>query len=223
MGNTRFNNLVEDSINASLIPIVVEQTPKGERSYDIYSRLLKERIVFVTGQVEDHMSTVIVAQLLFLESENPDKDIHMYVNSPGGVVTAGMAIYDTMQYIRPKVATLCMGQACSMGSLLLTGGEPGMRSALPHARIMIHQPLGGYQGQATDIEIHAREIISIKRRMNEIYVKHTGQKLSVVEKSVERDYFMSPKEAKEFGIIDNIVDKRPPLSPKKDSTDKKAA
>lgn len=193
----------------TLVPIVIEQTPRGERSFDIYSRLLKERIIFVNGPIEDNMATLIVAQLLFLESENPDKDIYMYINSPGGVVTAGMAIYDTMQYIRPKVATLCIGQACSMGSLLLTAGAPGMRYSLPNSRIMIHQPLGGYQGQATDIEIHAKEILSLRERLNKIYVKHTGQKLAIVEKSVDRDNFMSPEDAKTFGIIDSIVDKRP--------------
>jgi len=163
-----------DKLTSQLVPIVVEQTNRGERSYDIYSRLLKERIIFVTGEVEDHMATLIVAQLLFLESENPDKDIFMYINSPGGVVTAGLSIYDTMQYIKPKVATLCMGQACSMGSLLLTAGEKGMRYVLPNARVMIHQPSGGFRGQATDIEIHAQEILELKKRLNDLYVKHTG-------------------------------------------------
>jgi ATP-dependent Clp protease protease subunit len=191
-----------------LVPIVIEQTARGERSFDIYSRLLKERIIFVTGQVEDQMSSLIVAQLLFLESENPNKDIHMYINSPGGVVTSGMAIYDTMRYIRPKVATYCIGQACSMGSLLLTGGERGMRYALKHSRIMIHQPLGGYQGQATDIQIHANEILKIKNKMTELYVKHTGQNLAVVKRSLERDNFMSAEEAKKFGLIDHVVDER---------------
>ncbi len=191
-----------------LVPIVIEQTARGERSFDIYSRLLKERIIFVTGQVEDQMSSLIVAQLLFLESENPNKDIHMYINSPGGVVTSGMAIYDTMRYIRPKVATYCIGQACSMGSLLLTGGEKGMRYSLKHSRIMIHQPLGGYQGQATDIQIHANEILKIKNKMTELYVKHTGQSLAVVKKSLERDNFMSAKDAKKFGLIDHVVDER---------------
>jgi ATP-dependent Clp protease protease subunit len=191
-----------------LVPIVIEQTARGERSFDIYSRLLKERIIFVTGQVEDQMSSLIVAQLLFLESENPNKDIHMYINSPGGVVTSGMAIYDTMRYIRPKVATYCIGQACSMGSLLLTGGEKGMRYALKHSRIMIHQPLGGYQGQATDIQIHANEILKIKNKMTELYVKHTGQNLAVVKRSLERDNFMSAEEAKKFGLIDHVVDER---------------
>jgi ATP-dependent Clp protease protease subunit len=180
----------------------------GERSFDIFSRLLKERIIFVNGQVEDGMSALIVAQLLFLESENPEKDIFMYINSPGGVITSGMAIYDTMQYIKPDISTLCVGQACSMGSMLLTAGQKGKRLALPHARIMIHQPLGGYQGQATDIEIHAQEIIKTKKIMNNLYVQHTGQKIKKVEESVERDNFMSAKEAKEFGLIDDIVEKR---------------
>ncbi len=192
-----------------LVPMVVEQTGRGERAYDIYSRLLKERIIFVNGPVHDYMSQLVVAQLLFLESENPDKDIYMYINSPGGVVTSGLAIYDTMQYIRPKVATLCMGQAASMGSLLLTAGEPGMRFALPNARIMIHQPSGGFSGQATDIEIHAQEILSLKKRLNQMYVKHTGQKLAIIEKNMERDNFMDAEKAKEFGLIDQIVSKRP--------------
>lgn len=203
-------NEINSHVN-TLIPMVVEQTSRGERSYDIYSRLLKERIIFVGGQVEDHMANVIVAQLLFLEAENPEKDIYMYINSPGGVVTAGLAIYDTMQYIKPKVATLCMGQACSMGSLLLTAGEKGMRYALPHSRIMIHQPSGGYRGQATDIEIHARETLKIKSMLNQLYVHHTGQKLTDVEKSMERDNFMSPEEAKKFGLIDEIVESRETL------------
>jgi ATP-dependent Clp protease protease subunit len=199
---------MEDHIYNTLVPMVVEQTNRGERAYDIYSRLLKERIIFVCGQVEDHMANLIVAQLLFLEAESPEKEIYMYINSPGGVVTAGLAIYDTMQYIKPKVATLCMGQACSMGSLLLTAGEPGMRFALPHSRIMIHQPSGGYRGQATDIEIHAKETLKIKAMLNNIYVKHTGQKLATVEKSMERDNFMDPETAKEFGLIDKIIESR---------------
>ncbi len=199
---------MEDNIYNTLVPMVVEQTSRGERAYDIYSRLLKERIIFVCGQVEDHMANLIVAQLLFLEAESPEKDIYMYINSPGGVVTAGLAIYDTMQYIKPKVATFCMGQACSMGSLLLTAGEPGMRFALPHSRIMIHQPSGGYRGQATDIEIHARETLKIKSMLNNIYVKHTGQKLAKVESSMERDNFMDPSTAKEFGLIDKIIESR---------------
>ena len=199
---------ITETYDNLLVPIVIEQTSRGERSFDIYSRLLKERIIFLTGPVNDHMATLVCAQLLFLESENPDKDIFMYINSPGGIVTSGLSIYDTMQYIRPKVSTLCMGQAASMGSLLLTGGEPGQRYALPNARIMIHQPSGGFQGQATDIEIHAREILNLKARLNQIYVKHTGQKLSTIEKNMERDNFMTSEAAKEFGLIDLIVDKR---------------
>ena len=191
-----------------LVPMVVEQTGKGERSYDIYSRLLKERIIFVTGEVEDNMASLIVAQLLFLESENPEKDIYMYINSPGGVVSSGLSIYDTMQYISCKVSTMCLGQACSMGSLLLTAGEPGMRYALPNSRIMIHQPSGGFRGQATDIEIHAKEILNLKKRLNNMYVQHTGKSLSVIEKAMERDNFMSAEEALKFGLIDKIVTKR---------------
>jgi ATP-dependent Clp protease protease subunit len=198
----------------SYVPIVIEQTAKGERSYDIYSRLLKERRVFVCGQVEDYMANLIVAQLLFLEADNPEKDIYMYINSPGGVVTAGLAIYDTMQYIRPKVATLCIGQACSMGSLLLSAGASGMRYALPHSRIMIHQPSGGYQGQATDIEIHARETLKIKALLNKLYVKHSGQKLSHIEKNMERDNFMDPESAKKFGLVDQIISSRDLISGK---------
>ncbi|MDE3060069.1 MAG: ATP-dependent Clp endopeptidase proteolytic subunit ClpP [Pseudomonadota bacterium] len=194
--------------NNMLVPIVIEQTSRGERSFDIYSRLLKERIIFLVGGVDDHMASLVCAQLLFLESENPDKEIFMYINSPGGVVTSGLSIYDTMQYIRPKISTLCMGQAASMGSLLLTAGEPGMRYALPNSRIMIHQPSGGFQGQATDIEIHAKEILSLKARLNQMYVKHTGQKLAVIEKNMERDNFMSAEAAKEFGLIDQVIDKR---------------
>ncbi len=191
-----------------LVPMVIEQTNRGERSYDIYSRLLKERIIFVSGQVQDQMSTLIVAQLLFLEAEDPKKDIYLYINSPGGIVTSGLAIYDTMQYIKPDVCTLCIGLAASMGSLLLSAGATGKRFSLPNSRIMIHQPSGGYQGQATDIEIHARETLSLKRRLNEIYVKHTGQALDVVEKSMERDNFMTPEMAVEFGLIDKIMEKR---------------
>jgi ATP-dependent Clp protease protease subunit len=198
------------SAHGQLIPMVVEQTSRGERAYDIYSRLLKERIVFLTGPVEDHMASLITAQMLFLEAENPDKDIQLYINSPGGVVTAGLSIYDTMQYIRCDVATLCIGQAASMGSLLLAAGAPGKRFALPHARIMTHQPSGGYQGQATDIEIHAREILAVRQRLNEIYVKHTGRTLAEVEARMERDTFMSPEQAKEFGLIDEVVTKREP-------------
>ncbi len=191
-----------------LVPMVVEQTAKGERSFDIYSRLLKERIIFLSGPVNDQVSSLIVAQLLFLESEDPKKDIYFYINSPGGIVTSGLAMYDTMQYIRPDVATLCIGQAASMGSLLLTAGAAGKRFCLPNSRIMIHQPSGGYQGQATDIEIHAQEIMSLTRRLNEIYVKHTGQKLATIEKSMERDNFMTAEKAKEFGLIDAVIEKR---------------
>lgn len=199
-----------------LVPMVVEQTSRGERSYDIYSRLLKERIIFLTGEVEDHMSSLLVAQLLFLESENPDKDIFMYINSPGGVVTAGLSIYDTMQYIRPDVATLCIGQACSMGSLLLQAGAAGKRFITPHARVMIHQPSGGFRGQASDIEIHAQEILTLRKRLNEIYVHHTGQKLAIIEKAMDRDNFMSAEESKKFGLVDEIVHKRADAeSPKK--------
>jgi ATP-dependent Clp protease protease subunit len=208
-----------DTYNA-LVPMVVEQTSRGERSYDIFSRLLKERIIFVVGPVEDNMATLVVAQLLFLESENPDKEISMYINSPGGVVTAGLSIYDTMQYIRPKVSTLCIGQAASMGSLLLTAGEPGMRYCTPNARVMIHQPSGGFRGQATDIEIHAQEILALKRRLNNLYVHHTGQKLATVEKSMERDNFMSPEDALKFGLIDSIVDKRTEAKKDKDKSEK---
>ncbi len=192
-----------------LIPMVVEQTARGERSYDIYSRLLKERIVFLTGPVDDAVASLVTAQFLFLESENPSKDISLYINSPGGLVTAGLAIYDTMQYIRSPVSTLCIGQAASMGSLLLASGAAGQRFALPNARIMIHQPSGGYQGQASDIEIHAREILSLRARLNEIYVKHTGQALDVVEKNMERDKFMTGEAAKEFGLIDEVIKDRP--------------
>lgn len=190
---------------SNLVPIVIEQSSKGERSFDIYSRLLKERIIFLSGQVEDNISTLIVSQLLFLESENPDKDIYLYINSPGGVVTSGLAIYDTMQYIKPDVATLCMGQAASMGSLLLMAGAKGKRFCLPNSRVMIHQPSGGFRGQATDIEIHAKETLSLKKRLNNIYVQHTGQKLSVVEKAMERDNFMSPEDALKFGLVDQIT------------------
>ncbi len=201
------NDIIDTYMN--LVPMVIEQTNRGERSYDIFSRLLKERIIFLIGPVNDSMASLIVAQLLFLEAENPDKDISLYINSPGGVVTSGLSIYDTMQYIRPKVSTLCIGQAASMGSLLLAAGEPGRRFALPNARIMIHQPSGGFQGQATDIEIHAKEILSLKSRLNHIYVKHTGQKLSVIEKNMERDNFMTSEGAKAFGLIDEIIEKRP--------------
>ncbi len=198
----------EGMTTSTLIPMVVEQTNRGERSYDIFSRLLKDRIVFLTGQVDDHVASVITAQLLFLEAENPKKDIFFYINSPGGAVTSGLAIYDTMQYIKPKVGTLCIGQAASMGSLLLAAGEPGMRQCLPNARIMVHQPSGGARGQATDIEIQAKEILNIRKRLNEIYVKHTGQKIRVIESALERDNFMSAGEAKKFGIVDVVVENR---------------
>ncbi|MES1990781.1 MAG: ATP-dependent Clp protease proteolytic subunit [Pseudomonadota bacterium] len=188
----------------NLVPMVVEQTNRGERAYDIFSRLLKERIIFITGQFEDGMATVVTAQLLFLEAENPKKEIYMYINSPGGVVTSGLAIYDTMQHIRPPVATVCLGQAASMGSLILCAGEAGMRYALPSSRIMVHQPSGGFQGQATDIEIHARETLLIREKLNNIYVKHTGQPLKKVQDALERDNFMSPEQAKEFGIVDHV-------------------
>ena len=193
----------------NLVPMVVEQTSRGERAYDIFSRLLKERIIFVNGTVHDGMSTLVVAQLLHLEAENPSKEISMYINSPGGVVTAGLSIYDTMQYIKPKVSTLCVGQAASMGSLLLTAGEKDMRFSLPNSSIMVHQPSGGYQGQATDIMIHAEFTQKLKRRLNEIYVNHTGQKYEVVEAALERDNFMSPEDAKDWGLIDEIVTNRP--------------
>ncbi|MBN8942386.1 MAG: ATP-dependent Clp endopeptidase proteolytic subunit ClpP [Rhizobiales bacterium] len=198
-----------DILNNYLVPMVVEQTNRGERSYDIYSRLLKERIIFLSGPVEDGMATLIVAQLLFLEAENPKKEISMYINSPGGVVTAGMSIYDTMQFIKPPVTTLCMGQAASMGSLLLTAGAPGQRLALPNSRIMVHQPSGGYRGQVTDILIHAEEVKELKRRLNEIYVKHTGRTLKEIEEALERDNFMSAAKAKEFGLIDQVIEQRP--------------
>ena len=191
-----------------LIPHVIEQTNRGDRGYDIFSRLLTERIVFVTGTIRDEMSSVVAAQLLYLESENPKKEISMYINSPGGVVTSGMAIYDTMQFIKPEVATLCIGQAASMGSLLLSAGAKGMRYALPNARIMVHQPSGGFSGQASDIERHAEDIIKMKQRLNETYVKHTGQPYETIERTLDRDYFMSPEEAKDFGIIDNVLTNR---------------
>ncbi len=195
--------------NSHLIPTVIEQTNRGERAFDIFSRLLKERIIFLTGEVNDYVSALICAQLLFLESENPNKEISFYINSPGGVVTSGLAMYDTMQYIRPKVSTVCVGQAASMGSFLLMAGEPGMRYSLPNSRIMIHQPSGGARGQATDIEIQAREILRLRQRLNECYVKHTGQKMKVVEDAMERDNFMSADEAKTWGLIDHVVEKKP--------------
>ncbi len=209
-----------ERITNQLVPMVVEQTNRGERSYDIYSRLLKERIIFVTGQVEDHMASLITAQLLFLEAENPKKEISMYINSPGGVVTSGMAIYDTMQFIRPPVATLCIGQAASMGSLLLTAGAPGMRYALPNARIMVHQPSGGFQGQASDIERHAQEILNLRHRLNEVYVKHTGQELSRIEDALERDTFMTADQAKDFGLIDEVIEKRENVEELSDDSEK---
>ncbi|MBN07383.1 MAG: ATP-dependent Clp endopeptidase, proteolytic subunit ClpP [Rhodospirillaceae bacterium] len=195
--------------NNALVPMVVETTNRGERAYDIYSRLLKERIIFVTGPIEDYVSSLICAQLLFLESENPKKEIAFYINSPGGVVTSGLAIYDTMQYIHPPVSTVCIGQAASMGSLLLAAGAEGQRYALPNARIMVHQPSGGAQGQATDIEIQAKEILSLRKRLNEIYVEHTGQKIDIIEQALERDRYMTPEDAKDFGIVDEVVTKRP--------------
>ncbi|MEP3245832.1 MAG: ATP-dependent Clp endopeptidase proteolytic subunit ClpP [Sneathiella sp.] len=200
---------VIDTYMNTLVPMVVEQSARGERAYDIFSRLLKERIIFVTGQVHDGMASLITAQLLFLEAENPNKPISMYINSPGGVVTSGLAMYDTMQYIKPDIATVCIGQAASMGSFLLTAGTKGQRYALPNARVMIHQPSGGAQGQATDIEIQAREILKIRARLNNLYVEHTGQDLETIETSMERDNFMSAEEAKEFGLIDEVVSQRP--------------
>ena len=204
-----------DTYMNMLVPMVVEQTNRGERSYDIYSRLLKERIIFMVGPVNDAVASLVTAQLLFLEAENPDKEISLYINSPGGLVTAGMAIYDTMQYIRPNSSTLCIGQAASMGSLLLAAGEKGKRFALPNARIMVHQPSGGFQGQAADIEIHAKEILDMRSRLNAIYARHTGQELEKIEAAMERDRFMTPQEAKEFGLVDEVVDKRPEAAAKK--------
>ena len=202
MTKSKVNNL------STLIPMVVEQTSRGERSYDIYSRLLKERIIFLTGMVEDNVASLVCAQLLFLESENPNKDISFYINSSGGAVTSGLAIYDTMQYIKPDITTVCIGQAASMGSLLLTAGTKNKRYALPHSRIMVHQPSGGVQGQASDIQIHANEILTIRKKLNEIYVKHTGQDIKKIEEHLDRDSFMGPDEAKSFGLIDKIVNKR---------------
>ena len=199
----------KDTYMNYLVPMVVEQTNRGERAYDIYSRLLKERIIFITGPVEDGMASLIVAQLLFLEAENPKKEVSMYINSPGGVVTSGLAVYDTMQFIRPPVSTLCTGQAASMGSLLLAAGAKDLRFALPNARIMVHQPSGGFQGQATDIMLHAQEILNLKRRLNEIYVKHTGQPLKKIEDALERDMFLTAEMAKDFGLIDKVIEKRP--------------
>ncbi|ATG57638.1 ATP-dependent Clp protease proteolytic subunit [Pseudoalteromonas sp. 13-15] len=201
------NTGITDPLNA-LVPMVVEQTPKGERSYDIYSRLLKERIIFLTGQVEDNMANLILAQMLFLESENPDKDIFLYINSPGGSVTAGMAIYDTMNFIKPDVSTICVGQAASMGAFLLTAGAKGKRFCLPNSRVMIHQPLGGFQGQASDFEIHAKEILSIKDKLNRLMAEHTGQPLDVISKDTDRDNFMSASEAVEYGLVDSVFANR---------------
>ncbi|MHB1141182.1 MAG: ATP-dependent Clp endopeptidase proteolytic subunit ClpP [Sulfuricaulis sp.] len=191
-----------------LVPMVIETTGRGERAYDIYSRMLKERVVFLVGPVEDHMANLVVAQLLFLESENPDKDIHLYINSPGGAVNAGLAIYDTMQFIKPEVSTVCIGQAASMGALILTGGAAGKRFALPHSRMMVHQPMGGFQGQASDFDIHAREILRIRERLNQIMVRHTGRTMDQIKEDTDRDYFMDGEEAKGFGLIDTVIDKR---------------
>ncbi|HIP94175.1 MAG TPA: ATP-dependent Clp endopeptidase proteolytic subunit ClpP [Leucothrix sp.] len=206
--NSSISTNASQAQSIGLIPMVVEQTSRGERSYDIYSRLLKERVIFIVGQIEDHMANLIVAQLLFLESENPEKDIHLYINSPGGVVTAGMAIYDTMQFIKPKVSTLCIGQAASMGAVLLAGGENGKRFALPHSRVMIHQPLGGFQGQATDIDIHAKEILKIREELNRVLAKHTGQTMKTISKDTDRDNFMDAKMARNYGLIDEVLDIR---------------
>jgi len=201
----------------NLVPMVVEQTARGERAYDIYSRLLKERVVFVVGPVEDHMANLIVAQLLFLESENPDKDIHLYINSPGGVVTAGMSIYDTMQFIRPDVSTICVGQAASMGALLLAGGAHGKRYCLPHSRMMIHQPLGGFQGQASDIDIHAREVLKLRDALNKILARHTGQDVEKIARDTDRDNFMGPEDAVEFGLVDKVLTERVEIEGQKDA------
>ena len=197
-----------DKFFNQLVPMVVEQTPRGERAFDIYSRLLKERVIFITGPIEDYMANLIVAQLLFLEAENPDKDINVYINSPGGAITSGMSIYDTMTYIKPDISTLCIGQAASMGAILLAGGTEGKRFALPNSRIMIHQPLGGFQGQASDFEIHAKEILSMKKKLNEILAFHTGKEVDQIEKDTERDNFMNGEEAKEYGLIDKVISER---------------
>jgi ATP-dependent Clp protease, protease subunit len=202
-----------DTYQNQLVPMVVEQTNRGERAYDIYSRLLKERIIFITGPIEDGMASLAIAQLLFLEAENPNKEISMYINSPGGIVTSGLAIYDTMQFVRPPVSTLCVGQAASMGSLLLAAGQKGLRFALPNVRILVHQPRGGFEGQATDIMLHAQEILNLKKRLNEIYMKHTGQPLQKIEDVLERDYFMTAEMAKDFGLVDKVIDKRPEMPP----------
>ena len=209
MPNTFMPQVPNIQAAGGLVPMVVEQSARGERSYDIYSRLLKERIIFLVGQVEDYMANLVVAQLLVLEAENPDKDIHLYINSPGGSVTAGMSIYDTMQFIKPDVSTICVGQACSMGALLLAGGAAGKRYCLPHSRMMIHQPLGGFQGQASDIEIHAKEILFIKERLNQVLAHHTGQPLDVIARDTDRDRFMSGEEAVQYGLIDQVYTQRP--------------
>jgi len=201
-------NVISPEAAGGLVPMVIEQTARGERSYDIYSRLLKERVIFLVGQVEDYMANLIVAQLLFLESEDPDKDIHLYINSPGGSVTAGMAIYDTMQFIKPDVSTMCIGQAASMGSLLLTGGAAGKRFCLPHSRVMIHQPLGGFQGQASDFDIHAREILTIREKLNKILAHHTGKNIEDIQKDTDRDNFLSADESVEYGLIDKVLSNR---------------
>ncbi len=200
------NQHIEEAMQ--LVPMVIERTARGERSYDIYSRLLKERIIFLVGQIEDHMANLVVAQLLFLEAENPDKDINLYINSPGGVITSGMSIYDTMQFIKPDISTMCIGQAASMGAFLLNAGTAGKRFALPNSRVMIHQPLGGFQGQASDIDIHAKEVLKVKKRMNEIMAKHSGQDIEKIEKDTDRDNFLNAEEAKEYGLIDHVVDHR---------------
>lgn len=205
-------HIISPEAAGGLVPMVIEQTPRGERSYDIYSRLLKERVIFLVGQVEDYMANLVVAQLLFLESENPDKDIHLYINSPGGSVTAGMAIYDTMQFVKPDVSTMCIGQAASMGSLLLAGGAAGKRYCLPHSRVMIHQPLGGFQGQASDFDIHAREILTIREKLNKILAHHTGQTMKKIQADTDRDNFLSADESVEYGLIDKVLSKRTPES-----------
>ena len=208
MVNNNSNNGAIEAQSLNLVPMVIEQTPRGERSYDIYSRLLKERVIFIVGQVEDHMANLVVAQLLFLESENPDKDISLYINSPGGSVTAGLAIYDTMQFIKPDISTLCIGQAASMGAVLLTAGTKGKRYCLPHSRVMIHQPLGGYQGQAMDIEIHAKEILKIREQLNQLLANHTGQSIETIDKDTERDNFMGADTAVKYGLIDEVLKTR---------------
>ncbi|HET9679782.1 MAG TPA: ATP-dependent Clp endopeptidase proteolytic subunit ClpP [Gammaproteobacteria bacterium] len=208
-GNQPFDQGALNTQALNLVPMVIEQTARGERSYDIYSRLLKERVIFVVGPIEDHMANLIVAQMLFLESENPDKDIHLYINSPGGHVTAGLAVYDTMQFIKPDVSTICVGQAASMGAILLAGGAAKKRFCLPHSRIMIHQPLGGFQGQASDIDIHAREILGVRQKLNEILSRHSGRSLDEIERDTDRDKFMSGDEAMSYGLIDGLLDKRP--------------